>query len=67
MTVKEYIEFLKTLDQDKGIWVTYDFPCDMFEPKPDEIAGDMHVLFFGEDSDLTNIGVKKGDYIISAG
>jgi hypothetical protein len=39
----------------------------MFEPKPDEIAGDRHVLFFGEDSDLTNIGVKKGDYIISAG
>ena len=67
MTVKEYIEFLKTLDQDKGIWVTYDFPCAMYEPKPDKRAEAIHVHFFGEDSDLTNIGVKKGDYIISAG
>ena len=67
MTVKEYIEFLKTLDQDKGIWVTYDLQCAMIEQKPDERAGDRHVLFFGEGSDLTNIGVKEGDYIISAG
>lgn len=67
MTVKEYIEFLKTLDQDKGIWVAYDFPCAMYEPKPDERAEAKHVRLFGEGSDLTNIGVKEGDYIISAG
>ena len=61
MTVREYIEFLKTLDQDKGIWVAYDFPCDMYEPKPDERAEAKHVWFYGD------IGVKEGDYIISAG
>ena len=61
MTVKEFIEYLKTLDQTKGIWVAYDFPCDMFEPKVDEVASEMHVNIFGED------GVKEGDYIISAG
>lgn len=61
MTVKEYIEYLKTLDQERGIWVAYDFPCDMFEPTPNEMAGDKHVDIYN------NIGVKKGDYIISAG
>ena len=34
MTVREYIKYLKKLDQDKGIWVAYDFPCNMFEPTP---------------------------------
>ena len=61
MTVREYIELLKTLDQDKGIWVSYDFPCAMFEPTPDEIAEAIHVRYHGD------IGVKEGDYIISAG
>lgn len=61
MTVKEYIEYLKTLDQERGIWVAYDFPCNMFEPTPNEMAGDRHVRIYN------NIGVKEGDYIISAG
>ena len=61
MIVREYIEYLKTLDQDKGIWVAYDFPCDMFEPIPDEVAGESHVNLFG------GIGVKEGDYVIGAG
>jgi len=67
MTVKEYIEFLKTLDQDKGIWVAYDFPCAMYEPKPDDIAGDDHVRYFGSEGRYFDLGVKKGDYIIVAG
>jgi len=67
MTVKEYIEFLKTLDQDKGIWVAYDFPCAMYEPKPDDRAKAEHVRFYGENSQYLNIGVKEGDYIIVAG
>ena len=61
MTVKEYIEYLKTLDQNKGIWVAYDFPYSMFSPTYDIQAGEEHVKEFGD------IGVKEGDYIISAG
>jgi hypothetical protein len=61
MTVKEYIEYLKTLDPDKGIWVTYDFPYAMFDPKPDTLATERHVKLYGD------IGVKLGDYVIEAG
>ncbi len=67
MTVREYIEYLKTLDQDKGIWVAYDFPCAMFEPKPDKVAEQAHVDIYGSDNEDYGIGVKLGDYIISAG
>lgn len=61
MKVKEYIEYLKTLDQERGIWVAYDFPCSMFPPIPDERAKSAHIEIFGTE------GVKKGDYVISAG
>lgn len=61
MKVKEYIEYLKTLDQERGIWVAYDFPCSMFPPIPDERARAAHTEIFGTE------GVKEGDYIISAG
>jgi len=61
MTVREYIEELKKLDQDRGIWIAYDFPCSMRPPIPDERAGSMYVDCFGED------GVKEGDYVINAG
>lgn len=67
MTVREYIEYLKTLDQDKGIWVAYDFPCAMFEPKPDEVAKQPHVEIYGSDNEEYGIGVKLGDYVINAG
>ena len=63
MKIKEYIEYLKTLDQERGIWVCYDYPCAMFPPTPDERAGEIHVRTFGK----YGIGVKEGDYIISAG
>lgn len=61
MTVREYIEYLKTLDPEKGIWVAYDFPCNMFPPTPDTVAGKSHATIFSEE------GVKEGDYVISAG
>lgn len=61
MTVREYIKYLKKLDQDKGIWVAYDFPCNMFEPTVDNVAGIAHANIYGD------IGVKEGDYVISAG
>ena len=61
MTVGEYIKYLKELDQDKGIWVAYDFPCNMFEPTVDNVAGIAHAEIYGD------IGVKEGDYVISAG
>lgn len=61
MTVREYIKYLKKLDQDKGIWVAYDFPCNMFEPIVDNVAGIAHADIYGD------IGVKEGDYVISAG
>lgn len=67
MTVREYIEYLKTLDQDKGIWVAYDFPCAMFEPKPDGVAEQAHVDIYGSDNEKYGIGVKLGDYVINAG
>ncbi len=61
MTVREYIKYLKKLNQDKGIWVAYDFPCNMFEPTVDNVAGIAHADIYGD------IGVKEGDYVISAG
>lgn len=61
MTVRELIEHLKTLDQDKGIWVAYDFPCNVFEPIPDTEADEDYVDIYGSK------GVKLNDYIITAG
>lgn len=60
MKVKELIEELKKLDQEKGIWIAYDYPYAMFEPVPDKIADEECVECFKEK------GVEEGDYIISA-
>lgn len=60
ITVRDYIEHLKTLDQDRNIWVSYDFPCNMFAPIPDKTATEQEYEVFG------HIGVKEGDYIINA-
>ena len=60
MKVKELIEELKKLDQEKGIWVLYDY-YDIFEPIPDDVADEECERQFN------NIGVELGDYIISAG
>lgn len=63
MTVREYIEYLQTLDQDKGIWVVYDGFCRVFEPIPDAEVDDDLAEYFNENY-RTNI--KKGDYVINA-
>lgn len=56
MTVRELIEHLQTLDQDKGIWICYDSYV-WFPPTPDETAAE----------DYRDGMVKKGDYVIIAG
>ena len=60
MKVKEMIEELSKLDQEKNIWVLYDY-YNIFEPTPDDVADEEDVEQFKDD------GVKLGDYIISAG
>lgn len=61
MTVRELIAELQKLEQDRGIWVIYDYPCDAFEPTIDGRAGKEEVQYFGQK------GMKKGDYYINAG
>lgn len=58
MTVKELIQELQKLDQERGIWVFYDGGCSIFPPIPDERA---------EGPIGSKVGVKEGDYIINAG
>ena len=61
MKVKELIEELSNLDQEKGIWGAYYFPYDLFEPMPDHEADEYFLNNFKDK------GVEEGDYIISAG
>ena len=56
MTVRELIEHLETLDQEKEIWICYDMCC-YFPPVPDEMA----------DRNMADGMVHHGDYIINAG
>lgn len=60
MKVKEYIEYLQALDQDKDIYVVYDSYI-VFDPVADEVADEDCVLKDG------TIEYKKGDYLIYAG
>lgn len=59
MKVKEFIEHLQTLDQDKDIYVVYDSFL-VFDPE---------VSIADEDWDLDDKTFKyrKGDYLIQAG
>lgn len=63
MKVKELIEYLQTLDQEKGIWVFYDGGCSVFPPVPDALVdeGDMPVV------EYDHLDCKIGDYKIIAG
>ena len=63
MTVRELIEHLQTLDQDKGIWVFYDYPYSAFPPIPDDSVSKDQEEYFNEDG----VEVKEGDYVITAG
>ena len=59
MKVKELIEELKKLDQEKGIWVVYD-GFTAFPPIPNETVEDESYL-------IPEDGMLKGDYVIWAG
>jgi hypothetical protein len=59
MTVAKLIEHLKTLDQDRGIWVFYDCGYYVFPPIPDRNAD--------KTDESARDEVRSGDYIISAG
>lgn len=58
MKVREYIEELKKLDQERNIWVMPNI-FHVFPPFPFEEALEGDEKLFEED------GLKKGDYIIS--
>lgn len=60
MKVKEYIEYLQTLDQERDIYVVYDGFM-VFDPVADEVADEDWVKSDG------TIKYKKGDYLINAG
>lgn len=58
VTVAQYIEYLRTLDQDRRIWVVYD-TFEAFTPIPDAC------YHAGEHSTgLAKYGVYEGDYLI---
>lgn len=61
ITVRQLIEHLQTLDQNRGIWIAYDYPCALLLPIPDAIADESYRKFFPRED------VEVGDYIIVAG
>lgn len=62
MTVKEFIEELQKLDQNKNIWQIYDM-CEVWEPKILPL-----ISCYSEYADMfAKDGVKKGDYAMLAG
>ena len=59
MKVREYIQELQKLDQERNIWFIAGDPCVRPISPRIEIALDGDEMLFRED------GLKKGDYIIS--
>ena len=59
MKVREYIQELQKLDQERNIWCISGEPCVRPISPIIEIALDGDEMLFSED------GLKKGDYIIS--
>jgi hypothetical protein len=58
MKVKEFIEHLQTLDQERNIWVRYDYVY-FYEPTIDEDnINEWESKEYGEQ------GIKEGDYTI---
>ena len=62
MKVREYIEELKKLDQEKGIWVCYDSFI-ILSPLADETAEGHFVDYLEK---YYNVEIEEGDYIINA-
>ena len=73
MTVREYIEYLKTLDKDRRIWVLYDggnyedsgYAAGIFEPTVDKDTVNQPLAEYA--NEWYNDNVKEGDYLISIG
>ena len=61
MTVAELIELLKTLDQERGIWIFYDYPCAVYAPDGFSEANKDEAEVFEDE------GVEEGDYVFYAG
>ena len=59
MNVREYIQELQKLDQERNIWCIACYTCVIPIPPRIELALDGDERLFRED------GLKKGDYIIS--
>lgn len=58
MKVKELIEQLQKLDQDKNIWILYDLSC---EQEPTFVEFEKEEYSF-----LTDCKIKDGDYVHEA-
>ena len=61
MKVKELIAELQKLDQEKNIWIIYDYPWDCFEPCFAEQIDAQKARVF------KNEGCKRGDYVCFVG
>lgn len=59
-TVRELIEELSHLDQDKAIWQVYDPPYACWEARVDRIDGEFAEMFEDE-------GMQEGDYMFKCG
>ena len=58
MKVKELIEQLSKLDQERDIFIGYDYPHDVQEPNFEPFDPDLYNLFSN-----TETRIKMGDYI----
>lgn len=60
MKVKEFIEYLQTLDQEANVWVMYDPPFSCTSPHLTHLVGldEDYAEMFSEE------GVRVGDYAI---
>lgn len=59
MKVREYIQELQKLDQERNIWYIASDPC----VRP--ISPRIELALDGDESLFSEDGLKKGDYIIS--
>lgn len=59
MKVKEFMEKLRQLDQEKNIWVFYDPPYACWEPDPTVVEPFYERMYPNQ--------VKEGDYAIICG
>ena len=63
MKVREFIEYLKTLNQDKDIWVSYDGDYKVWPPDGFCVAREDRSNWSDCQEEVT---IKKGDYVFEA-